>query len=583
MKRKNFLYRMAVMTTVGVMATTVLQPLTVQAANFPNEYVNHKKALKHATLRVAYAADSPFRGVFMPFLNDDVTTLAMASPGEVKLSKNDENGKLVKGGFADVKFDRKNKTALVTVNKKTRWSDGEPVTSRDVAFTYEIVANKDSGSPYYSSALENVVGVKEYHEGQADKISGLEEKDERHLLIHFKEMSPTLEYVGSSSLYNDAQPYHYLKDVPFSELAQSDKLRTHPLFFGPYQVKKVVQGESIEWVPNKYYGGPKPKLDKVVMEIVPTSLAAEAMRANKYDMLLNTATAGYSKLKKDKNLVTLGSLSTDFTYLGFKVGYANDEGVSVMEPSLPTSDRTLRQAVAYAMNVKEVVDNVSNGVTKQANSVISPAYGNYHDKKLKPYLYNLKKANKLLDKAGYKRGKDGYRTMPNGKKLTLTLLAAADDKTGEALRANYIQLWKKVGLKVKLYGGRSLDYNNFLKVLMSKNKNDFDLWINSWSLPEEPTSLPNFAYTPDSEFNYGHFVSKENSELIASFNSPKAFNEKYRIEQMHKWQAYMQKEAYIVPLTYNYDLQTVTKKVKGMNAKTGDKQLSFWDSVALTK
>lgn len=290
------------------------------------------------------------------------------------------------------------------------------------------------------------------------------------MLIHFKEMSPTLEYVGSSSLYNDAQPYHYLKDVPFSELAQSDKLRTHPLFFGPYQVKKVVQGESIEWVPNKYYGGPKPKLDKVVMEIVPTSLAAEAMRANKYDMLLNTATAGYSKLKKDKNLVTLGSLSTDFTYLGFKVGYANDEGVSVMEPSLPTSDRTLRQAVAYAMNVKEVVDNVSNGVTKQANSVISPAYGNYHDKKLKPYLYNLKKANKLLDKAGYKRGKDGYRTMPNGKKLTLTLLAAADDKTGEALRANYIQLWKKVGLKVKLYGGRSLDYNNFLKVLMSKNK-----------------------------------------------------------------------------------------------------------------
>lgn len=71
--------------------------------------------------------------------------------------------------------------------------------------------------------------------------------------------------------------------------------------------------------------------------------------------------------------------------------------------------------------------------------------------------------------------------------------------------------------------------------------------------------------------------------MIASFNSPKAFNEKYRIEQMHKWQAYMQKEAYIVPLTYNYDLQTVTKKVKGMNAKTGDKQLSFWDSVALTK
>ncbi|WP_010690002.1 ABC transporter substrate-binding protein [Ligilactobacillus animalis] len=417
MKNKKFLQRLAVVTAVSLMTVSSVQPLTAKAVSFPDEYVNHKKALKNATLRVGYASDEPFKGIFIDELDSDGKTSVMAAPGSASLFGYDNDGKYVAGGFGNVKFDRKNNTALISITKKARWSDGEPVTSRDAAYAYEIQANKDSNSPYYNEMLENIEGVKEYHEGKADKITGLEEKDSKHLLIHFKELTPAAEYAGSGYVANVAYPYHYLKDVPFDKLVSSDKVRKHPLFFGPYAIKKIVQGESIEWVPNKYYGGPKPKLAKIITEIVPLSQAATAMKSGKYDVLLNTSSATYNKIKDDKKLVTLGSLGTGITYLGFKVGHADKDGKSVMDKSLPISNRALRQAMAYAMNVEAVTKKFGHGVTKHANTLISPNYGTYHDKSVKAYNFNLKKANELLGKAGFKRGKDGYRTQPNGKKI----------------------------------------------------------------------------------------------------------------------------------------------------------------------
>ena len=583
MKNKKFLQRLAVVTAVSLMAVSSVEPLTAKAVSFPDEYVNHKKALKNATLRVGYASDEPFKGIFIDELDSDGKTSVMAAPGSASLFGYDNDGKYVAGGFGNVKFDRKNNTALISITKKARWSDGEPVTSRDAAYAYEIQANKDSNSPYYNEMLENIEGVKEYHEGKADKITGLEEKDSKHLLIHFKELTPAAEYAGSGYVANVAYPYHYLKDVPFDKLVSSDKVRKHPLFFGPYAIKKIVQGESIEWVSNKYYGGPKPKLAKIITEIVPLSQAATAMKSGKYDVLLNTSSATYNKIKDDKKLVTLGSLGTGITYLGFKVGHADKDGKSVMDKSLPISNRALRQAMAYAMNVEAVTKKFGHGVTKHANTLISPNYGTYHDKSVKAYNFNLKKANELLDKAGFKRGKDGYRTQPNGKKLVLTMLDQKGSESNVAARANYIQLWKKVGLNVKLYSGKALEYNNYLDVLSSNKKHNFDLWTGVWSLPPEPTSYPSYISAPTSELNYGHFTSKENDKLVAQMNSQKAFNTKYRIQQMHKWQQYMQKEAYVVPLYYQYDLETVGKNVKNISADATDVKYNLWDQVALTK
>lgn len=100
MKNKKFLQRLAVVTAVSLMTVSSVQPLTAKAVSFPDEYVNHKKALKNATLRVGYASDEPFKGIFIDELDSDGKTSVMAAPGSASLFGYDNDGKYVAGALA---------------------------------------------------------------------------------------------------------------------------------------------------------------------------------------------------------------------------------------------------------------------------------------------------------------------------------------------------------------------------------------------------------------------------------------------------------------------------------------------------
>lgn len=140
---------------------------------------------------------------------------------------------------------------------------------------------------------------------------------------------------------------------------------------------------------------------------------------------------------------------------------------------------------------------------------------------------------------------------------------------------------EKVGVRTELVNGRMMEFNNY-NALLEGNSEKYDIWFGNWMLSSEPSVAATAAYSPSSSFNHGHFVTKENTELLRSLNSQKAFDTKYRIAQMHKWQAYMHKEAYVVPLSYTYGLTVVRKNVKGVTLDPS-KQLTYWENVCLTK
>lgn len=190
----------------------------------------------------------------------------------------------------------------------------------------------------------------------------------------------------------------------------------------------------------------------------------------------------------------------------------------------------------------------------------------------------MKKANELLDQAGFKKGKDGYRTQPNGKKLTLTLMAHQGDSNTEAVVQDYIQQWKKIGIRVKLYNGRLQEFNTFNDKLLN-DASGYDMWLGGWATGTDPD--PSGLYAASAPYNYGHFVTQENTDLLNAINSPQALNDSYRKQQFYKWQAYMNKEAYVVPLSYDYQTVPVSNKVKNFTLDN-EKSYTVWENVGLT-
>lgn len=156
-----------------------------------------------------------------------------------------------------------------------------------MGFAYEILANKATKSQRYTSQLNFIKEMKEYHEGKAKTISGLTMSDGengRILTIQYSELKPGMYNSGNGYFTEGAEPYNYLKNVPFSKLESSDKIRKNPLLFGPYRVEKIVCGQSVTWIPNKYYWRGQLKLDKIICQVVNTNSASLSIKSHKFDV-----------------------------------------------------------------------------------------------------------------------------------------------------------------------------------------------------------------------------------------------------------------------------------------------------------
>ena len=115
---------------------------------FP-EAVPTKAAKEGGTLKYAIETDTPFKGIFEGTLSTDSIDDTVSQFGNESLVGQDNNF-MIKDGAAKFKLDNKAKTITFTLKKGVKWSDGKPVTAKDMEYPYEIIANPKSGSQRYS-------------------------------------------------------------------------------------------------------------------------------------------------------------------------------------------------------------------------------------------------------------------------------------------------------------------------------------------------------------------------------------------------------------------------------------------------
>lgn len=532
------------------------------------------KAIKNGgTVKVAVETDTPFTGI----LNDELSTSGVDTEvgqyGMESLFSTDDHYNFTDKGAATIRINREAKTATIKIKPNVKWSDGKPVTARDYEYAYEIIANPASKSQRYSTSLADLVGLQEYHEGKSSSISGLEMPDGpdgRTVVLHFKEMKPGMHISGNGYIWETAAPYHYLHNVPFAKLISSDKVRKRPMFFGAYKVAKVVRGQSVTWVPNKYYYKGKPHLKKITASVISPNSAAQSVKSRKYDVA-QVVNSQWQNVKGTSGVRFIGNVQLGYSYLGFKVGKFKD-GRNVMDKHAKMNNRALRQAMAYGMNVEAVTKRYNYGLAFRTPTLILSQFGRYHDSKAKGYTYNIKKGNEILDKAGFKMH-GTYRRLPNGKPLTIHFLAKSGSSVQEPIIQNYIQQWKKEGLHVVLTGGRLTEFNSFYDKLENDAKG-VDVFLGSWSLSSEPSV--NDLYGPNASFNYSRFNTARNNQLIVDMDSQKSFNTNYRVKKFHEWQTYMNKEAYVVPVSQSYQVMAVDKKLTGYSMRPSKSMNNGW-------
>jgi len=540
-----------------------------ESIKFETETQNKDNAVPGAVLSVAMVKDSPLVGIFNEAMYKD------GYDGDViewfltnAILDIDENFEITDTGIATLNVDPENKKATIKIKDGMKWSDGQPIVADDVIYPYEVIGNKDYTGVRYSDESAKIVGMEEYKAGKASTISGIKKVDDKTVEISFKEIGQGI-FTGGNGLLIYAMPKHYLKDVPIKDLEKSEKVRTKLVVAGPYTISSIVPGESIELKANPNYFRGKPKTEKVTVQVVNSQTITAAMKSGKYDLVFDIPTELYKIYKDFDNIETLGRQELYYSYLGFKMGkYDKAKGENVVNPNAKMADLKLRQALAYGLDINQMVKAFYDGLREKATSSVPPVFGKYYPKDLAGFPYDPEKAKKLLDEAGYKDvNGDGYREDKNGKPFEIKIAAMSGGDIAEPLVQFYIQQWKEIGIKGVLATGRLIEFNSFYDKVEADDP-EIDVYFAAWGVG---TNLSPFETAGrKSMFNYTRFASDENDKLMAEVASPKTLTDpNYKPEAYKKWQEYYINQAVEVPLTYRYQLYPVNKRVKNFDVAYG--------------
>ena len=540
-----------------------------ESIKFETETQNKDNAVPGAVLSVAMVKDSPLVGIFNEAMYKD------GYDGDViewfltnVILDIDENFEITDTGIATLNVDPENKKATIKIKDGMKWSDGQPIVADDVIYPYEVIGNKDYTGVRYSDESAKIVGMEEYKAGKASTISGIKKVDDKTVEISFKEIGQGI-FTGGNGLLTYAMPKHYLKDVPIKDLEKSEKVRTKLVVAGPYTISSIVPGESIELKANPNYFRGKPKTEKVTVQVVNSQTITAAMKSGKYDLVFDIPTELYKIYKDFDNIETLGRQELYYSYLGFKMGkYDKAKGENIVNPNAKMADLKLRQALAYGLDINQMVKAFYDGLREKATSSVPPVFGKYYPKDLAGFPYDPEKAKKLLDEAGYKDvNGDGYREDKNGKPFEIKIAAMSGGDIAEPLVQFYIQQWKEIGIKGVLATGRLIEFNSFYDKVEADDP-EIDVYFAAWGVG---TNLSPFETAGrKSMFNYTRFASEENDKLMAEVASPKTLTDpNYKPEAYKKWQEYYINQAVEVPLTYRYQLYPVNKRVKNFDVAYG--------------
>lgn len=300
----------------------------------------------------------------------------------------------------------------VKIRDDVKFTDGEPLTASDVAFTYNNCRDNSSVNDF--SMLEEAVAVDDT-------------TVEFHMNRPFSIWPYTMAIVGI---------------VP--EHAYDEKYGLNPIGSGRYMMKQWDRGQQVIFEANPDYYGEEPKMKKVTVLFMEEDAALAAAQAGQADVA-HTA-ASYSDMEISGYWM-LNVASVDNR--GFNlpaVPVKEMDGVTVGNDF--TSDVEVRRAINIGLDREEMIQNVLNGYGTPAYSVCDkmPWYNDAAETE-----YDFDGAVEILENAGWMPGDDGIREK-DGVRAEMSMLYSAGDSVRQALAEDVKNQLAKLGIAVTTEG-----------------------------------------------------------------------------------------------------------------------------------
>ncbi|HKV28602.1 MAG TPA: ABC transporter substrate-binding protein [Candidatus Acidoferrales bacterium] len=355
-------------------------------------------------------------------------------------------------------------TYVFHLRHDVKFSNGQPLTSADVKFTFDSII---SGA------------IKTPKRGAYQLVDSITAPDPFTVIFHLR--AP----YASFPLNLTRQAVGVVPRNTGPDFAQ------HPIGTGPFRFVSAATDEEVVLDRNANYFAGAPSLKRIRFRIVPDALVrALELRKGSGDIEINSLPPDtVAALARDPNLEVTRAPGTALAYVAFNLD----------DPIL--AHREVRQALAYATDRQSLITYLLRGHGRTADSLLPPNHWAY-DSNVAHYDFDPARANSLLDVAGFPRGPDGMR-------FHLELKTSTDEST-RLLAAALQDQWHRVGVQLDL---RSLEFATFYSDI---TRGSFQLYTLRWLGANLDPDIFEYVFSskkmPPAGANRGHY---RNSQLDA--------------------------------------------------------------------
>lgn len=444
------------------------------------------------------------------------------------LTRFDDNGSIVPDLAERWEIEEGGKSYLFHLRRDVRWHDRTPFTSDDVVFTIKAMQAADfQGSPEVGELWRNVV---------------VEQAGDFALRFTLKEpFAPFLEYTTVGIL-----PRHlYSETVGKAMLSSPYNLR--PVGTGPFRLTKITS-EGIVLDPHPDYYGPAPRLAQLRFRFYPDYTSAlAALEKGEVDGLPYLDPQDVARLRANEKLAVYSAPD----YLRYTVLFLNNANP-------PLRDKAVRQAVAHAIDKDKIIQRVMEGRAVPGKGAVPPGSWAF-DPKARTYEYDPKKAEALLEAAGWRDSNgDGIREK-NGQVLSFVILTNDNRrrvKAGELV----VEDLRKVGFKTEV---QALSWTDLLKEYMAP-RSFLGALAEQWLLTADPDlySLWHSSQIGNGGFNFSGLANDRMDRLLEE--ARRTVDVSRRAELYSEFQQLWVEEAPCVILYYPEFNWAVSRNVKGV-------------------
>lgn len=346
------------------------------------------------------------------------------------------------------------------IRRGVEWSDGQPVTARDAAYTF----NRMMTDPAAATANGNFV----------ENFASVTAPDDHTLVIRTKQPQSTMLAIDAPIV-----PEHIwskVDDVASFPNDQMPVVGSGPFVLTEYEPERYV---TLEANPRFWRGAPEVSRLQFV-QFKNSDAAVQALRKGDIDVVQKLTPAQFNALSGQEDVERVKGQGRRFYEIILNPGATDSENRSIGSGHPALRDVRVRQAIDHAIDRKTLVDRVLGGYGQIGSGYLPPIFADYHWSPQRPRQFDLQTANRILDEAGYQRGEDGIRRTPQGEPLNFDFVLHGDEPV-DAQVGEFVKRWlADIGIRVEL---QPVSDNQLNERTIA---GDFDMVVSGWSANPDP-------------------------------------------------------------------------------------------------